>query len=423
MADVKPIHSLHYNLEKVSSLADVTAPPYDVIDAQRRIALLERSPYNVVEVDLPQAPPDGDAYSHAAETIDAWIAEGVLRSDDQPALWALTQQYTSPDGSANTRNGILARVRVEDYGAGKIRPHERTQPGPKQDRLDLTRATKLNLSPIFSLTTRDAWPHIRPATTGEPWGEVTDPDGTINRIWKVTDPAIHAAVAGELAEAELLIADGHHRYETARTYRDEIGGEGDHQFTLMALTGLADPGLTVFPTHRLLSGFGGDPERQALLRDGLHEVFEITEIPDDQLDPATEHGVGVFGYIDAHHRKAFRLHLRDASKLDQHLADKSAAYRQLDAVILETMVLEGILGLTEDDIAAKRGIGYAKNIPDTLALLDDRSYDAAFILRSTPVDQVREVAGAGEIMPPKSTYFFPKLLSGMVFNPVGRTKV
>ena len=417
MADVQPLRALHYDLGKVSSLADVTAPPYDVIDGTQREQLVARSPHNVVEIDLPRPADGSGAYAHAAATIEEWRRQGVLVEDDEPALWALIQEYTAPDGSSHERHAILARVRVEDYGPGRVRPHERTQPGPKKDRLDLTRATRLNLSPIFSLTTEDAWPRIEPATRGEPWGDATDHDGTVHRIWRVGDPEIHAAVAAELAGAELLIADGHHRYETARTYRDEIGGEGPHNYTLMALTALADPGLTVFPTHRLLSGFEDDGERQQHLREGLLELFEATEAGEDGLDPAGEEGLGVFGYIDAHRRRPFRLRLKDTAELERLLAGRAPAYRDLDAVILEALVFKGVLGITEEDIAAKRGIGYAKSVPDAMAMLDGH-YDVAFVLRPTPVSQVREVAAAGETMPPKSTYFFPKLLSGMLFNPL-----
>jgi uncharacterized protein (DUF1015 family) len=398
--------------------ADAVSPPYDVIDEAGRAALLERSRHNVVELDLPRAPGGGDPYAHAAQTLEAWRREGVLVAEAEPAIWALTQDYSAPDGSSHTRHGILARVGVEDYGPGKVRPHERTLPGPKQDRLDLTRATGHNLSPIFSLTTRDPWPLVEPATRGEPWAEVTDEDGTVHRIWRVGDPEIHAAVAREMADAELLIADGHHRYETARTYRDEVGGDGPHRYTLMALTGLADPGLTVFPTHRLLSGLAGDPERQEHLGNGLKEVFEVEEVGLEAIDPGGEQGIGIFGYTDSHAKRGFRLRLKDTAELDRLLDGRPEPYRRLDPAILETLVLKGIVGMTEDDIAAKRDIGYAKNVPDTLALLEDGSYDVAFFLRATPVEQVREVAGTGEIMPPKSTYFFPKILTGHVFNPV-----
>jgi uncharacterized protein (DUF1015 family) len=418
VADVRPFPALHYDLANAGPIADVVAPPYDVIDDAQRADLLARSPSNVVEIDLPRTDDGSDPYEHAAGTLDKWRREGILVQDSEPSIWALTQDYSGPDGAQRTRHGILARVRVEDYGPGRVRPHERTQPGPKQDRLDLTRATRFNLSPIFSLAGRDPWPLVEPALGGDPWAEVTDDDGTVHRIWRITDPDVHAAVARELEPAELLIADGHHRYETARTYRDEIGGEGPQEFTLMALTGLDDPGLTVFPTHRLLTGLAEDPERQELLANGLRERFEIEEVGDEGLDPAGEEGPGVFGYIDSHFRRGFRLRLRDTADLDRLLSDRSEAYRRLDAAILETVVLKEILGMTESDVEAKRGIGYAKSVPDAVAALDG-AYDAAFILRPTPVEQVRAVAGAGETMPPKSTYFYPKLLSGLVFNPVG----
>jgi uncharacterized protein (DUF1015 family) len=426
MADVRPLNALHYDLDVVGSLGDVAAPPYDVIDAEQRAALLARSPYNAVAIDLPkpygQTGPEetaGDPYAHAGELIESWKRDGALVDDPEPAIWALEQDYTAPDGSSHTRNGILVRVRVEDYGEGKVRPHERTLPGPKQDRLELTRATLHNLSPIFSLTTEDAWPLVAPAIDGEPWGEVTDENGTVNRVWRVGDAAIHAAVHERLADAEILIADGHHRYETARTYRDEVGGEGPHNYTLMALTGLDDPGLTVFPTHRLLSGFGDDPERQAALGKGLRELFEVTEVDLADLDPKGEEGVGIFGLYESFHKRGFRLRLKDSAEPDRLLEGKPEAFRRLDTAILETLVLKGIAGMSEDDIAAKRGIGYAKNVPDSLALLEDGSYDVAFICRPIPVEQVRAVAESSENMPPKSTYFFPKVMTGFVFNPVG----
>jgi uncharacterized protein (DUF1015 family) len=428
MADVRPIFATHYDLDVVGSLDAVAAPPYDVIGPQQRAALLERSQYNAVAVDLPKpygetGPQDtgGDPYRRAAATMDAWREAGALLADSEPAIWAMTQDYTGPDGAPRTRHGILARVRVEDFDAGQVLPHERTLPGPKKDRLDLTRATRHNLSPIFSLSTVDPWPLVAPAVEGtEPWGEASDDGGTVTRVWRVGDPAVHAQVTELLADAQLLIADGHHRYETAIAYRDEVGGEGDDQFTLMALTGLDDPGLTVFPTHRLLSGFAGDPARQESFGQGVRDLFDVTEVPIEKLDPLGEEGAGVFGYIDSHHKRAFRLRLKDSTiaALDEQLAGKPEAYRRLDAAILETLVLKRVAGLSEDDILAKRGIGYAKSVEDSLALLEDGTYDVAFVLRPIPVDQVRAICESEENMPPKSTYFFPKVLTGLVFNPV-----
>jgi uncharacterized protein (DUF1015 family) len=417
MAEVRPLRALHYNLSAVESLEAVTAPPYDVVDDELRRELLARSPFNVVEIDLPVAPGGGDPYEHAAETLEAWTLEGVLTADREPAIWPLTQEYAAPDGARRTRRGILARVRIEPYGPGAIRPHERTQPGPKEDRLRLTQATRHNLSPIFSLYSGSAWGEIEPALRDEPWAEVTDPEATVHRLWRVPDAAVHEALATELAGSELLIADGHHRYETARAYADSVPGDDGHSYTLMYLVSLEDPGLTVFPTHRLLTGLD-DARRQEELGAGLKRLFEVDEVPVERLDPAGEEGTGVFGYVDSHLRRGFRLRLRDFDELDRALDGRPEAYRRLDAVILEALVMRGILGMSEADIAAKRGIAYANSASAALQEIDSARADCAFLLRPTPVDQVREVAAAGETLPPKTTYFFPKVLTGLVFNPL-----
>jgi uncharacterized protein (DUF1015 family) len=418
MAEVRPLSALHYNLAAIGALDDVVAPPYDVIDAELRAALLARSPFNVVEIDLPEAPAGGDRYEHAAETLEEWALQGIFAADREPALWALTQDYEGPDGSRHTRRGLLCRVRVTPYGPGLVRPHERTQPGPKEDRLRLTEATRHNLSPIFSLYPGDAWRHVEGFTRAEPWAELTDDEDTVQRVWRIGDPEAHRAVAAELAESELLIADGHHRYETARVYADEIGGEGAHRYTLMALVSLSDPGLTVFGYHRLLFDLDA-PERQEALAATLRENFELEEVALDQLDPAGEPGVGVFGYVDSHFRRGFRLRLKPAARtvLDAALAGHSDAYRELDAAILETLVLRGALAMSEQDVEAKRGISYTASAERALASLDEGT-QAVFLMRPTPVEQVRAVAAAGETMPPKSTYFFPKLPTGIVFSPL-----
>jgi len=257
-----------------------------------------------VAIDLPEDPAGGDRYEHAAALLASWRAEGAVVVDEEPALWALVQDYTAPDGRSLTRNGFFARVRIEDYGPGAIRPHERTHPGPKEDRLRLTRATRANLSPIFSLYSDPqlrAWRALEPATLEEPFGEVTDEDGTRNRLWRIADPAAIAAAREAMAGAELLIADGHHRYETARVYAEEVGGEGPHRYVLMS-----------------------------------------------------------------------------------HL----------------------------------RGLGYARSFEEARELVETGAYDAGFFLRGIPVAQIQEIAAAGVNMPPKSTYFFPKVPTGLLFHPL-----
>src|SRR3954452_16459289 len=310
LADVRPLRALHYDLERVGDPADVVSPPYDVIDAEQRAALAARSPHNVVEIDLPQG---DDPYAAAARTFAQWRDEGVLTRDDEPAFWVLTQDYTGPDGRPYTRHGFFARIRVEDYGPGRIRPHERTHPGPKEDRLRLTRATKTNLSPLFSLyddPAGAAWSALAPHLEGDPWGEATDADGTLNRLWRVEDGAAVARVGMALRDTELLIADGHHRYETARVYAEEVGGDGEHRYVLMCLVALQDPGLTIFPTHRLLSNLK-EPEVQERLGAYLKEHFEIAEIDEADLRPPDGDTPLTLGYLDSHFKKAFRLTLTD----------------------------------------------------------------------------------------------------------------
>ena len=221
MADVQPMRALHYDRSAVGALRDVVAPPYDVIDASQRAALVARSPFNVVAIDLPEGEPD--PYTAAGELFEQWQLQGVLVRDSEPALWAHTQDYTGPDGTPRTRRGFFARVRIEGYGPGRVRPHERTHPGPKEDRLRLTRATRANISPIFSLYSdpeRAAWRALEPATEAPPWAEVGDEDGTVHRLWRVGDARAIAAVQAATRDAELLIADGHHRYETMDAYAE-----------------------------------------------------------------------------------------------------------------------------------------------------------------------------------------------------------
>jgi len=414
MAEIQPLRALRYDPAVTDGLQNVVAPPYDVIDADQRAELANRSPYNVVAIDLPEG--GDDRYDRAAELLRSWEADGAVVQDEEPALWTLSQDYTGPDGRHRTREGFFTRVRVEDYGAGRIRPHERTHPGPKEDRLRLTRATRANLSPIFSLysdPTGAAWGALADAA---PWAQTTDDDGTVNRLGRTTDPQAIETVQRTLAGTELLIADGHHRYETARVYADEIGGEGPHRYVMMCLVALQDPGLTVFPTHRLVNQLTST--KQEALAQALRRDFTIEELSStDQLAPPAGDTVRI-GYIDAHFKKPFMLTLFDAAIADAALPDHAEPYRRLDTAVLEALVIKGALGMTEDDIDHLNGLGYARDFAQALELIENGIYDAAFFMAPTPIERVHEVAAAGESMPPKSTYFFPKVPTGLLFNPL-----
>jgi uncharacterized protein (DUF1015 family) len=422
MAEIQPLRALHYDPAKAGPLADVVAPPYDVIDTEQRAALLVRSPFNVVAVDLPQGEPD--PYEAAREQFETWQREGVVVRDDEPALWAHTQEYTGPDGQRRTRRGFFCRVRIEGYGPGRVRPHERTHPGPKEDRLRLTRATRANISPIFSLFSdpeNAAWAALAPATEQTPFGEVTDADGTVHRLWRVADPEAIAAVQAATRNAELLIADGHHRYETMQAYAEEVEANGtppndEHRYILMCLVALEDPGLTVFPTHRLVNKL--DESKRVTLAQALERDFEMREVPDTEVAPEPSDGPLQLGYVSHGDERTYRLQLKDQRIADEALAGHSEAYRHLDTGILETLLLKGALGLSDEDVSHFNGLFYARSTEEALRFVRTGEYDAAFLMRPTPVEQVRDVAAEGENMPPKSTFFFPKLLTGLLFNPL-----
>ena len=417
MAEIQPIRALRYDLDRTGGLQDVVAPPYDVIDDAQRAALEARSPYNVVRIDLPQG--GEDRYDRAAALLADWRTDGAVVLDEAPALWTLSQDYVGPDGRQRTRHGHFARVRVEEYGPGRIRPHERTHPGPREDRLRLTRATKANLSPIFSLfsdpsgAVADA---LRGAGGDEVWAQTTDDDGTVSRLGRVEDAGAIAAVQEVLSGTELLIADGHHRYETARVYAEEIGGEGAHRYVLMCLVALQDPGLTVFPTHRLVRGLR--PDQHETLANALRRDFDIEQLTDTAaLAPASSDAVRI-GYIDAHFKRPYMLTLRGPEVADAALPGRAEPYRRLDTAVLEALILKGALEMTDEDIDHLDGLGYARDFAQALELVQSAEYDAAFFMAPTPVERVQEVAAAGESMPPKSTYFFPKVPTGLLFNPL-----
>lgn len=417
MAEVQPLRALLYDPAVAGPIADLVAPPYDVIDQAQRARLLARSPHNVVAIDLPQA--DGDPYAAAGALLQGWQQEKVITRDQAPAIWAHTQDYTGPDGQRRTRRGFFCRVRIVDYGPGKVRPHERTHPGPKEDRLRLTRATRANISPIFSLYSdpeQKAWAALAPATESEPHAEVIDDDGTTHRLWRVQDPQAIAAVQQATSAAELLIADGHHRYETMQAYAEEVGGEGEHRYILMCLVALEDPGLTVFPTHRVVRDL--DAARWQALDEAIHRDFDVEDTPRERIAPTPGEGPLELGYFDGRSQQPKRLRLKDQGIADAALAEHTPPYRRLDTGVLETLLLKGALGLSDEDISHFNGLFYARDSDEAVNMVQSGEFQAAFLMRPTPVAQVQALAAAGENMPPKSTFFYPKLLTGLLFNPL-----
>jgi uncharacterized protein (DUF1015 family) len=430
VADIKPFRGLRYDPARVP-LADAFCPPYDVIAPPAADALRRRSPYNAVHLELPEAPGEatGDApsdrYRAAADLLARWRAAGVLRADDEPTLYLVDQTFTGPDGFERTRRGFVCLLRLEDFAARVVLPHERTHAGPKVDRLDLLRATHANLSQVFLLypdPEHDVGRALAAAAAPSPALEALDGDGNLCRLRPVTGP-VTAQVVALLADRQLLIADGHHRYETALAYRDERRAAGDRgaDWVMACLSSMDDPGLAIFPTHRLLKGVALPPAAELVAR--LRAAFDVTEQPGGgalACAPAMERVSRSAGA-----RKELGLYLPGEGRCFALVARADASERlvarglspalaRLSVTLLAELVFRDALGLDPDRLEGQ--LDFAKSVDDAVAGLAGGGYDLAAFLGATPMDEVRAVAERGETMPQKSTYFYPKLLTGLVFN-------
>jgi uncharacterized protein (DUF1015 family) len=401
-ARVGAFRAITYDQAVAGPLGDLVAPPYDVVSPGDRERLAARSPWNVVRVDLPDVP-----YDQVRAVIAAWLADGVIRQHEAPVMLAWTQRFTLGDGSVHERRTLLATVALEPYAARVVRPHERTHAGPKEDRLRLMRATGVQLSPIYGLypdPEGTAW--AAAGVSGPPLGEVTDDEGTLHRVWVIEDAAACAAVSAALAGRWILIADGHHRYETALAYRDERraeGGDGPWDHVMMGLTAIEDPGLVVLPTHRVLGEWPEGAEARMDVRPvdgGVDALLDALH-----AEPA---GVPAFGLV---------LPGRAAVLVGRPSDDPSPAGR-LDLSVLERDLLVPALGGDQAALARRGVLTYTKDATDAWDRVRSGAAAAALIVRPLSTTQVAEVAEAGEVMPQKSTYFFPKLLTGVAFQPL-----
>ena len=432
---VRPFRALRYAPDVVADLATVVAPPYDVIGPEEHRRLLERDPRNVVRLDLPVADPrddPDDQYRRAARLLSTWRTDGTLHRDPRPALYPYEQTYRVPGSDVeHVRRGVFARVRLESFGpdAG-IRPHERTLAGPKEDRYRLLRATGVNTSPVIGLYDDvsgrvPAW--LNDVSTTAPLAEVTDDDGVQHRLWMVAgDPELLVGICGAIGVGVITLADGHHRYETALRYRDErMTGAADledpawAEILMLLLEPTAGP-LTVLPTHRVLRGLG--EAEVAALESGIGELFEIESRPGraeliERFRPdGAAGGDGRFGFWTA----AGGLVLRaKRPAFEPWLPAGGAALRRLD-VTLAAVALERLAGIDAAAVAEGSRIAYTKDPVEAIAWVDS-GHDgatAALLLEPTPAAEIAAVAADGDVMPQKSTYVYPKALTGLVINPL-----
>lgn len=429
MVEIRPFRGLRYDARKVGDLAAVMAPPYDVVDDAGRAELAARSPNAAIRFILPLG--EGDAkYPAGGAEFRRQVAEAMVR-DDQPAFYVYHQSFEL-GGRPYTRKGIIALVRLTRFGEGPVLAHERTLAGPKRDRLELMRACEAHLELVFGMFSdkERSWEAAIDAHRGDPVLDVRW-DGIDHRLWRVDDPTATAALAEVLADRRVYIADGHHRYETMCTFRDELRAKGNPgaEYGMIFLSNLDDPGLVVLPTHRLV---------HSLLRVDLPEVLqalapwfhvEHVELPRDAdalgKALAPEGGRATFGLTVPGSKKLAVLRLRpDFDPSAAGLDRLAPALRRLDVVLLHELVLERALGISKAAQEAKTNLAYLKSTPETLEVAagGDGKTQLVALMNATPVSDVVAVCDSGEVMPQKSTFFYPKIPGGLVFHDLARSE-
>jgi uncharacterized protein (DUF1015 family) len=433
MADIRAFRAYRYDLGRVGALGDVVAPPYDVIDADLQQALYQRSPYNVIRLILNKEGP-GDTetdnrYTRSAATLRDWLRDDVLVQDSARSLYVYHQDF-EVEGRRYTRRGFLARVRLEPFGTGRIYPHEETLAGPKADRLKLFHATHMNLSPVFGLYPDPEGAALAPldSVAGRSLPlQATDHLGVVSRLWPVSDQHAVSAAAGLLSPKPVFIADGHHRYETGLRYLEDRKAAGEVRddeaaanFILMMLVSMSDPGLVILPTHRLVSGL---PELRAEELAGLlgpHFLVETVGRGEQGARDAWElieadGGQDLLGFGTVADGAWQTARFRNPDLMGRLAAQHSLAWRSLAVSVLHVLVLDHLLAPALNASPRCKYVHLLREVSEATAA---RRCQLAALVPPATMGHVERIAGNLEKMPPKSTYFYPKLLSGLVFNPL-----
>ena len=427
MATIIPMKGLRYNASKVD-VNEVATPPYDVIDANGQEGFYAKNPYNVIRLELGKVFPDdneeNNRYTRAAEFLREWIASGVLVHEDKPSVYLYEQEFEAR-GEKKIRSGFIAGVQANDYSKGEVLPHEETLPKHKADRLNLMKVTLANFSPIFGLYA-DPDHNIEAALnkakgSQKPDAEVTDDQGVVNKLWVVSDENTVQTVVQQMAAKKIFIADGHHRYETAVNFGKEMAAQGKQGFDylMICLVNLYNEGLVVFPTHRVVKNIA-DFDLNVLLNK-LTDDFNVEEITGLSLNEfiaklevqgQNAHAIGLYS-----NNKYYLVNLKDEDRLDKlALEGRSAAWRRLDVSILHTLILEKLLGIGSQQRADESNLVYLRDDEATKAAVDNGSAQLALFMNSTRVEEVTNIATGGEKMPQKSTFFYPKVITGLVMN-------
>jgi uncharacterized protein (DUF1015 family) len=432
MADVYPLHGIRYTPEMVGDLAQVVTPPYDVISPEAQAHYYKINPYNSIRLELGQNTPEDNTlntrYTRAATTLAEWRQAGILHQDTKPSYY-LYQQIFQQGDQTYTRTSLLARVRLEPWSARVVLPHEHTLAKPKDDRLSLLRACSTNFSPIMSMY-NDPQGRIRRILNGyaaQAEVHITDEAGEQHLLQPIVDPAQVLLIQDFFAERQLYIADGHHRYETALNYREEIRAlrkelapDDAANFVLMALIDVDDPGMVVLPTHRLFSNLDRQV-LQRLNRAELSRYFTVSEPssePENALKELEEAGKQKPSFLLTGEKQSWLLSLNDQGQARMAQSEHSVAWQTLDVAIAHTLLVEELLGLSAEDITTGAYVRYTRDPLAAWQVADAGETQVGLLLNPTRVRQICDVAEADDRMPQKSTYFYPKLITGLVLNPL-----
>jgi uncharacterized protein (DUF1015 family) len=433
MATIRPFKGTRYNPEKIDDLSAVISQPYDRVRHGLQDEYYDRSPYNVVRI-IRGKERTGDngahnVYTRAREYYESWLDEGLLIREDSPALYVLRQNFTLPDGTKKSRQGLIAALLLSPFDEGIVLPHERTHSGPKVDRLNLMRASRVNFGHIFMLYPDDRINELLDKAVERAPGlevyELFEKDVT-QQFWSVTDPEILAAVVEEMAPKQnLIIADGHHRYETALNYREEMREKhpdappnAGFNYRMVTLVSMTDPGLTILPTHRLIHSYGKGSGEEILGQ--AAEIFQVIPVDgreglEEAMAEATpEHPR--FGFYDGSYTV---LQLRSRDVMDRMLPGRDPAWRMLDVSVLHEVLIERVMGISKESVERKENIEYLRDAQMGYDAVDEGDAEFLFLMNPTRMEQVRACTAAGEKMPQKSTDFYPKVISGLVMMPIG----
>ena len=432
MIRIAPFRALCYSHKKVKDLSKVIAPPYDVISKDEQDKLYKKSAYNFVRLDLNQ---EADSYNAVAQLFDEWQNQGVLERDETPAIYFCAHRFKLNSGEQKSRLGFFALTELQDFSTGSIRPHEKTLDAPKEDRLKLMLASNAQLSPIFVLYTQPKQTINRILSVAvegmTPFIETELDNGDELKLWRVIDPAVIEKLQREMAEQILLIADGHHRYEATLRYRDQLrsvhgAGTGNeaYNFILTYFANIDDDNVVILPTHRLVRGFTHKPFLE--LEEALQTYFYVEQHPKTPEGKASflkafKNAAKKHRVIGASFKRDPRyliLRLKNKRTMQRLAKDLSAPLRELDVSTLHVLIIEHILGMSPEDQVNGATIRYSQDEELVLQALEKEDYQAAFILAATKKDEIQAIVAANETMPQKSTYFFPKLSSGLLVNKI-----